>query len=224
MSTISLGAARNVFRSRRSSMNDVQCLPLGLINSNNSNDSKVSGVRFGGRASRARTRVATRARSVSRASIHGGRALIRSAFGSRKGSVGVAKALRSYDVASECEPIMSFRGGSAWKYLDTDREQVHLDLFWPDKENKNPFRPDTFPLEDLAPLCNFRNLTFLKLTGMTQSYQKYIWQTVWLNPHLEVLELEMALEPCIRRTFNAGWPSIKGDWEVRIAEDIREVY
>lgn len=224
MSTLSLNVARNVFRSnRRLSMNDVQtqCLPLGLTNSNNTLDSKVSGGRFGGRASRTRTRVVTRARSMSRASIDGGRALFRSAFGSRKGSV---KAMRNYDVASESKPFMSFRGGNAWKYLDTDREQLHLDLFWPDKENRNPFRPDTFPLEDLAPLCNFRHLSFLKLTGMMQSYQKYIWQTVWLNPQLEVLELEMALEPCIRRTFNAGWPSIKGDWVVRTAEDIREVY
>ena len=224
MSTLSLSLARNVFRnSRRSSMNDVQsqCLPLGKINSDYSIDSKISGGRFGGRASRTKTRVVTRARSMSRASIDGGRALFRSAFGSHKNSV---KVMRNYDVASESKPVMSFRGGSAWKYLDADREQLQLDLFWPEKDNRNPFRPDTFPLESLAPLCNFHHLTFLKLTGMMQSYQKYIWQAVWLNPQLEVLELEMGLEPCIRRTFNAGWPSIKGDWEVRTADDIHEAY
>ncbi|KLJ06657.1 hypothetical protein EMPG_17856 [Blastomyces silverae] len=67
------------------------------------------------------------------------------------------------------------------------------------------------PVEAIAPLCNFRNLRFLKLAGMSQSYQKYIWQAAWLNPGLETLELEMALEPCIRRAFS-GWPYIKGGW------------
>ncbi|OJD14749.1 hypothetical protein ACJ73_09046 [Blastomyces percursus] len=70
---------------------------------------------------------------------------------------------------------------------------------------------DILPVEAIAPLCNFRNLRFLKLAGMSQSYQKYIWQAAWLNPGLETLELEMALEPCIRRAF-AGWPYIKGGW------------
>ncbi|EEQ92315.2 uncharacterized protein BDCG_07435 [Blastomyces dermatitidis ER-3] len=70
---------------------------------------------------------------------------------------------------------------------------------------------DILPVEAIAPLCNFRNLRFLKLAGMSQSYQKYIWQAAWLNPGLETLELEMALEPCIRRAFS-GWPYIKGGW------------
>ncbi|OJD15834.1 hypothetical protein AJ78_03931 [Emergomyces pasteurianus Ep9510] len=70
---------------------------------------------------------------------------------------------------------------------------------------------DILPLEAMVPLCNFRNLRLLRLTGMSQSYQKYIWQTAWLNPGLEELELEMTLEPCIRRSFS-GWPYIKGGW------------
>ncbi|KKZ63044.1 hypothetical protein EMCG_02614 [[Emmonsia] crescens] len=77
---------------------------------------------------------------------------------------------------------------------------------------------DILPLETMAPLCNFRNLRFLRLTGMSQSYQMYIWQAVWLNPGLEELELEMALEPCIRRAFS-GWPYIKGGWIQRSKPD-----
>ncbi|EEH04667.1 conserved hypothetical protein [Histoplasma capsulatum G186AR] len=67
------------------------------------------------------------------------------------------------------------------------------------------------PLEAMGPLCSFRKLRFLRLTGMSQSYQKYIWQVAWLNPGLETLELEMMLEPCIRRAFSS-WPYIKGGW------------
>lgn len=125
------------------------------------------------------------------------------------------------------KPIISFRGGSAWQALDLNCKVLALDLFWPTKKNSpfdNPFRPDIMPVEELASLCNFRNLRKLKLTGMSQSYQKYIWQTVWLNPALEELELEMALEPCIRRTFNADWPSIKGDWSYRTADEMPGVY
>ncbi|KAF3480603.1 uncharacterized protein GIQ15_05950 [Arthroderma uncinatum] len=120
------------------------------------------------------------------------------------------------------KPIISFRGGSAWQSLNLNCEVLALDLFWPTKRQnpfENPFRPDIMPLEELSSLCNFRNLRRLKLTGMSQSYQKYIWQTVWLNPGLEELDLEMALEPCIRRTFNADWPSIKGDWSYRTVDE-----
>ncbi|PGH06361.1 hypothetical protein GX51_02371 [Blastomyces parvus] len=78
-------------------------------------------------------------------------------------------------------------------------------------EDEDDDDDDILPIEAIAPLCNFRNLRFLKLAGMSQSYQKYIWQVAWLNPGLETLELEMALEPCIRRPFS-GWPYIKGGW------------
>lgn len=125
------------------------------------------------------------------------------------------------------KPMISFRGGSAWQALDLNCGVLALDLFWPTKKNSpfdNPFRPDIMPVEELVSLCNFRNLRKLKLTGMSQSYQKYIWQTVWLNPAIEELELEMALEPCIRRTFNADWPSIKGNWSYRTADEMPGVY
>jgi hypothetical protein len=121
------------------------------------------------------------------------------------------------------KPIISFRGGSAWKQLPLHRDNLHLDVFWPSKR-EIPFVKDTFPLEEMLPLCNYRQLRFLKITGMMQSYQKYIWQAVWLNPGLEELALEMALEPCIRRTFDVAWPSIKGQWVARTAAEARESY
>ncbi|KAK2771434.1 hypothetical protein FQN53_004987 [Emmonsiellopsis sp. PD_33] len=115
------------------------------------------------------------------------------------------------------KPVLSFQAGDAWKQFPLDSDTLYLDLFWP-VEPQRSIVNDIMAVEAMAPLCNFRQLRFLKLTGMSQSYQKYIWQAAWLNPGLEELELEMALEPCIRRTFNAGWPSIKGDW-VRRSED-----
>ena len=121
------------------------------------------------------------------------------------------------------KPILSFKGGSAWKHLDLGRISLHLDVFWPCKR-EIPFIQDTFPLEEMSPLCNFRQLKFLKVTGMMQSYQKYIWQAVWLNPGLEELALEMALEPCIRRTFDVAWQSIKGDWVARTAAEAHPSY
>jgi len=121
------------------------------------------------------------------------------------------------------KPILSFKGGSAWKHLELDRSNLHLDVFWPCKR-EIPFIQDTFPLEEMSPLCNFRQLKFLKVTGMMQSYQKYIWQAVWLNPALEELALEMALEPCIRRTFDGAWPSIKGEWVARTAAEAQGSY
>ncbi|EEH40588.1 hypothetical protein PAAG_09041 [Paracoccidioides lutzii Pb01] len=47
----------------------------------------------------------------------------------------------------------------------------------------------------------------------------YIWQTVWLNPSLEELELEMTLEPCLRSNFST-WLSIKGGWIQRHKPDV----
>jgi hypothetical protein len=79
-------------------------------------------------------------------------------------------------------------------------------------------------LEDLEPLCNFRQLRSLKITGMMESYQKYIWQAVWLNPHLRELTLEMALEPNIRKGHNKAWPTIKGTWRLQKLESIKMSY
>ncbi|KAK2733665.1 hypothetical protein FQN57_002062 [Myotisia sp. PD_48] len=217
-------------------MGEINCLALGLGRSESS--SAVSrGFDFGSPftpRSKYQDRSASRAasRAPSRASMSGSVALLRSAFGSRKvNTKNYEDNLECCDdtnsTESICKPILSFRGGTAWRYLEPDRQCVGLDLFWPTKRLSSfdyPFRHEIMPLEELLPLCNFRNLRCLKLTGMMQSYQKYIWQTVWLNPGLEELELEMGLEPCIRRTFNADWPSIKGDWVVRPADEPSGMY
>lgn len=122
------------------------------------------------------------------------------------------------------EVIPEFRGGNAWKQFDLNREVLSLDIFWPVDLETPIGEEEIMPREEMSYLCNFRNLRFLKLTGMSRSYQKYIWQTVWLNPGLEELELEMALEPCVRSTFNANWPSIKGSWDYRTTDEPADVY
>src|SRR5947209_8252681 len=66
----------------------------------------------------------------------------------------------------------------------------------------------------MRPLCDFRHLRSLQLNGMVQSYQKYIWQTCWLNPALEELTLEMALESSIHDPFGRSCSVIEGDWEM----------
>jgi hypothetical protein len=79
-------------------------------------------------------------------------------------------------------------------------------------------------IEEMAPLCQFRNLRVLKITGMMQSYQKYIWQAAWLNTDLEELELGMAHEPRIRRSASKRWPYIKGGWMLDESHHSEPVY
>lgn len=110
-----------------------------------------------------------------------------------------------------------------WPSIDTNLEELHLDLFWP-KVGAEPREGDVFPVEDLEPLCNFRQLRSLKITGMMESYQKYIWQAAWLNPHLKELAMEMALEPNIRKGHDKAWPTIKGGWRLQKLDDIKPSY
>ncbi|PIG82944.1 hypothetical protein AARAC_008157 [Aspergillus arachidicola] len=83
------------------------------------------------------------------------------------------------------------------------------------KENPQEQETEIFPLSSLTPLLHFRHLRTLKLTGMMSSYQKYIWQAAWLNPHLEELELGMALAPSLRRNYVTKWPCIRGGWTLK---------
>lgn len=71
---------------------------------------------------------------------------------------------------------------------DHNIHHLEIDLFRPESERS------VFPLQDLSPLCLYRELRTLKITGMMQSYQSYIWLVVWLNPQLTDLTLEMAGE------------------------------
>ncbi|KAL4892859.1 hypothetical protein BDV59DRAFT_202231 [Aspergillus ambiguus] len=115
--------------------------------------------------------------------------------------------------ATPDHPLMKFRGGMSWSCLSRCRHELGLDTFWPTVEQHSRDE-DILPLEALAPLCEFRSLRVLKLTGMIQSYQKYIWQAAWLNTKLEELELEMVLPPRLRRSFSGKWPYIKGGWKL----------
>ena len=71
--------------------------------------------------------------------------------------------------------------------MDHNKHHLEIDLFRPEGEGN-------FPPQDLSPLCLYRQLRSLKITGMMQSYQSYIWLVVWLNPQLADLTLEMAGE------------------------------
>ncbi|KAL2864322.1 uncharacterized protein BJX67DRAFT_383796 [Aspergillus lucknowensis] len=131
------------------------------------------------------------------------------------------------DQATPANPLMEFRGGALWAALPKDRRTLGLDVFWPvpqdeDKvgkgdvqkhaEEEEEKQPTIFPIEEMAPLCMFRNLRILKITGMMQSYQMYIFQAAWLNTNLEELEIGMALSPRLRRGYK--WPYIKGGWKL----------
>jgi hypothetical protein len=76
-----------------------------------------------------------------------------------------------------------------------------------------------FPFGEMQPLCEFRHLRSLQLNGMLQSYQKYIWQTCWLNPGLEELTLEMALEPTMHEPYSQHCPVIENGWEMKSEEE-----
>ncbi|KAL2823485.1 hypothetical protein BDW59DRAFT_180652 [Aspergillus cavernicola] len=148
------------------------------------------------------------------------------------------------DQATPANPLMEFRGGSFWAALPRDRRTLGLDVFHPiqvkdtnDKENtpiqnKNKTKSANeienagdltiFPIGEMAPLCMFRNLHVLKLTGMMQSYQMYIFQAAWLNTNLEELEIGMSLPPRLRRGYK--WPFIKGGWQLNKATYDEPVY
>lgn len=70
--------------------------------------------------------------------------------------------------------------------MNHNKQHLEIDLFRPES------KPNVFPPQDLSPLCLYRELRTLKVTGMMQSYQSYIWLVVWLNPQLTDLTLEMA--------------------------------
>lgn len=120
------------------------------------------------------------------------------------------------------------RSGACWtkediKKVDPRERELDLDVFRAGLISE-PIYGDVLDPEDLAPLCNLRNLRKLKVTGMVDSYQKYIWQIAWLNPRLEELTLEMVLEPNVRRPKDAQWPTIKGDWQAKKFHEVQSDY
>ena len=72
-------------------------------------------------------------------------------------------------------------------------DHLEIDLLQPPAVNPET-RLSGFKLHDLAPLTLFRHLAYLKVGGMTRSYQSQIWQCVWLNPHLHSLILSMSID------------------------------
>ena len=142
------------------------------------------------------------------------------------------------DEATPEKPLMEFRGGDTWMRLTDDRRLLGIDVFWPryldekdentnDKESsgkKTKPEPVVLDLEQMSPLSQFRNLRSLKITGMMQSYQKYIWQAAWLNHNLDELELGMALPPRIRKNRTGNWPYMKGGWKLNPAHYAEPVY
>ncbi|RAL04277.1 uncharacterized protein BO80DRAFT_231727 [Aspergillus ibericus CBS 121593] len=142
------------------------------------------------------------------------------------------------DEATPEEPLMEFRGGETWTLLTNDRRLLGIDVFWPqdlDEKDKNANGEESsdkkpkpnlvmLDLEQMSPLSQFRNLRSLKITGMMQSYQKYIWRTAWLNHNLDELELGMALPPRIRKSRTGDWPYIKGGWKLDPAHYAEPVY
>ena len=72
--------------------------------------------------------------------------------------------------------------------MNHNKRHLEIDLFRPASE------PTVFPSQDLSPLCLYRELRSLKITGMMQNYQSMLWLVVWLNPHLTDLSLEMVGE------------------------------
>jgi hypothetical protein len=69
-----------------------------------------------------------------------------------------------------------------------------------------------FPYEATKPLLNFTNLRSLTLSGMERSYQRIIWQTVFQNPQLNDLTIEMALSPVVIREALPKRMGVTKDW------------
>lgn len=119
--------------------------------------------------------------------------------------------------------IKEFGGGLSWTRINPGCERLALDLF-SSYEPSNPLSGDMLHVREMAPLGYFRNLRSLKLTGMLQSYQKAIWEAVWVNPELEELELGMALKPSLHCEAASSWYSIHGDWEATKRNDTSTRY
>lgn len=199
-------------RRRRFSMNDA--FSLSSLNLNPSRFRRHS-------RSRSRSRSPTRPPSVL-SETRRSNSLLRFAFNmasnNRKKKDEDVESVHSFrgpnDPGTPEKPLMFFRGGASWNVLPRDMQAIGIDLFWPVKQNQEGDR-EVLHIEELAPLCQFRGLRVLKITGMLQSYQKYIWQAAWLNTELEELELGMAIGPRIRRNFPGDWPFIKGGWTLK---------
>ena len=104
--------------------------------------------------------------------------------------------------------------GRIWAHTPRAISRMHVDTCTP----VNFYRfveEDTIPPSLLEPLCDFRGLRELKITGMLDSYQSIIWQAAWLCPQLESLTLEMVLPPEAEPIRQLAWRAIEPGWTPR---------
>lgn len=121
------------------------------------------------------------------------------------------------------KPLVEFRGGASWLSLPRDKSKLGLDLFAPFAQGQED--TNCLDLIELKPLCQFRGLRSLKLVGMLQSYQTYIWQTAWLNLGLDELELGMVLGPEIMSvTHGRQWKLVEEGWTMDEKQSAEPVY
>ncbi|RLM01704.1 hypothetical protein CFD26_109030 [Aspergillus turcosus] len=210
-------------RRRRFSMSDA----LGLNSFSNARSSLSQSRLFDLSKSRSQSRSPTRAPSIS-SETRRRRFLLRTPFNmaSSRRNERIESVLATptpQEPGTPARPLIYFRGGTTWNHLPKDLAALGIDVFWPVREGQD-VEDNILEIEEIAPLCQFRNLRVLKITGMMQSYQKYIWQAAWLNTDLEELELGMALEPRIRRRASKRWPYIKGGWMLDTAHHSEPVY
>ena len=104
--------------------------------------------------------------------------------------------------------------------MDHHTHHVEIDLFSP----VGIVAP--FTVSDLKPLWRLRELRSLKIVGMQCSYQEFIWEVVWKNPHMERVTMEMAEAPALsERTKNLEWHLIQGsDWAPRKLCEVNAKY
>ncbi|PYH43633.1 uncharacterized protein BP01DRAFT_375288 [Aspergillus saccharolyticus JOP 1030-1] len=128
--------------------------------------------------------------------------------------------------ATPTNPLLEFRGGETWARFPRNRRSLGIDDEEDDdyEEEEKEIQIEVLPLEQMFPLVHFRHLRSLRITGMVQSYQTYIWQAAWLNTGLEELELSMVCQPRLRRSFAGKWPYIKEGWTMNPVHYSEPVY
>ncbi|KAJ5681376.1 uncharacterized protein N7477_001316 [Penicillium maclennaniae] len=127
------------------------------------------------------------------------------------------------NVGTPKKPLVNFRGGASWLSLPRDKSKLGLDLFSPCAQGQEDI--NCLDLMELKPLCHFRWLRSLKLVGMMQSYQTYIWQAAWLNLGLDELELGMVLKPEILSvTHGRQWDLVEEGWTMNEKQTGDPVY
>ena len=127
------------------------------------------------------------------------------------------------NVGTPTKPLVDFRGGASRLSLPRDKSKLGLDLFSPCAQGQESI--NCLDLLELKPLCQFRGLRSLKLVGMMQSYQTYIWQAAWLNLALDELELGMVLKPEILSvTHGRQWGLVEEGWTMDEKQTADPVY